>query len=50
MKIDKALGDKVHFTPRFVFWECIGCDKETITKDCFGNGAYCGDSSTNLTG
>lgn len=51
MKIDKAFGDKVTFTPRIFFWECIeGCDKELVEKHCFANGAYCGESETKLTG
>jgi len=44
-KIDK-LGEKAIFTPRFVFWECLGCDKEFLDDHCFGGGKYC---ATDLT-
>lgn len=50
MKIDRAFGDQVKMTPRFVFWECMDCDKETLTKHCFAGGNYCADSATKLTG
>lgn len=50
MKIDKALGEDVRMTPRFVFWECIGCDNETLNQHCYGGGKYCADSGTKLTG
>lgn len=50
MKIDKALGKGVKMTPRFVFWECIGCDQETLTQHCYGGGKYCADSGSKLTG
>jgi len=50
MKIDKAFGDSVLMTPRFVFWECKDCDEETLNKHCYGDGNYCADSSTKLTG
>lgn len=50
MKIDRAFGPRVKMTPRFVFWECTDCDKETLAKHCFSKGNYCADSSTKLTG
>ena len=50
MKVDKALGPDVTFHPRFVFWECMNCDQETLTTHCFGGGRYCADSTTAITG
>lgn len=50
MKIDKAFGSMVKMTPRFVFWECMDCDEETLSKHCFAGGNYCADSGTKLTG
>lgn len=42
-----GLEDDALYTPRFVFWECINCDKETLDKHCWGNGKYCAVDSTN---
>lgn len=50
MKVDKAFGESVKMTPRFVFWECTDCDKETLEKHCLGGGNYCADSATKLNG
>lgn len=40
-KIDEHLGEKVILTPRFVFWECYGCDKSFLDQHCYGGGKYC---------
>lgn len=37
-------------TPRFVFWECKNCDDSFKNQNCFGDGAYCGNSKKTLTG
>jgi len=50
MKVDKALGPDVTFHPRFVFWECMNCDNETLNTHCYGGGRYCADSTTAITG
>jgi len=36
--------------PRFIFWECVGCDNATLNEHCFAAGSYCADSATQLTG
>lgn len=40
-------GDEVSFTPRYVFWECVGCDKRYLDNDCYGGGAYCAIEPSN---
>ena len=50
LRVDRAFGDRVVFTPRFIFWECHGCDKKTLKEDCLGNGQYCGNTNSKMTG
>ena len=40
-------GDKVKFTPHFVFWECQNCNTEYLQNDCFGGGRYCAVEPSN---
>lgn len=40
-------GDKINFTPLYVFWECLGCDKRYLDNDCFGGGKYCAIETSN---
>jgi hypothetical protein len=47
-KIEKQLGDKMNFRPRYVFWECTGCDQAYLDNDCFGGGKYCAVESSNM--
>ena len=46
-KIEKNLGKLLNFRPRFVFWECLNCDKVYLESDCFSGGKYCAVESTN---
>jgi len=46
-KMDKSLGDGVHFTPHYVFWECPNCDASYIKDDCYGGGRYCAVEPSN---
>ena len=46
-KIEKQLGDKMIFKPRYVFWECTNCDEKYLENDCFGGGKYCAVESSN---
>jgi len=46
-KIEKQLGAKLNFKPRYVFWECTGCDQMYLDNDCYGAGKYCAVESTN---
>ena len=46
-KIEKQLGDKMEFKPRYVFWECTNCDAKYLENDCFGGGKYCAVESSN---
>lgn len=34
-------GDKVNFTPHYVFWECDHCDDKFAAKNCYSRGKYC---------
>lgn len=51
-KIEKSLGKKLEFRPRYVFWECKQCDAKYLESDCFGGGRYCAveSSNTNIKG
>mmetsp|Transcript_4394 Transcript_4394/g.7446 ORF Transcript_4394/g.7446 Transcript_4394/m.7446 type:complete len:227 (-) Transcript_4394:755-1435(-) len=40
-KINERFGDKVLFTPHYIFSSCLGCDQAYIKKNCFANGKYC---------
>jgi hypothetical protein len=46
-EFQKKLGENVIFTPHYVFWECVGCDKRYIETDCYGGGKYCAVDPTN---
>jgi hypothetical protein len=46
-KFEKGFGEETLFTPRFVYWECTGCDKSVVDKHCWANGKYCAIDSTN---
>lgn len=44
----EKLGANVTFTPHYVFWECVGCDKKYIQNDCYGGGKYCAVEPSNV--
>jgi len=44
---DQMLGEKVLFTPHFVFWRCTFCDWELLEHDCFAGGKYCAIDADN---
>lgn len=46
-KIERQLGDKMIFRPRYVFWECTNCDAKYLENDCYGGGKYCAVESSN---
>lgn len=33
---DKKLGKHSAFTPRFVYWECLFCDRKLLEDNCWG--------------
>ena len=41
------LGNHIVFEPRYVFWECAGCDKRFMNNDCYGGGRYCAIEPSN---
>jgi hypothetical protein len=45
---DKAFGESVLMTPHYVFWKCIGCEKEMLDNHCFGGGKYCAKEISDL--
>ncbi|CDW80556.1 vacuolar sorting receptor 3 [Stylonychia lemnae] len=48
---DQKFGDKVLFTPHYVFWKCPYCEKKYLDNDCYANGKYCAvDPQVNMTG
>lgn len=42
-----AKDAQVIFTPHYVFWECLGCEKKFIENDCYGGGKYCAIEPSN---
>jgi len=46
-QLQEAFGDTVKFNPRYVFWECLNCDKDYLERDCLGGGKYCAIEPSN---
>lgn len=44
---DQKFGDKVLFTPHYVFWKCPFCEEQYLKNDCYGNGKYCAVEPSN---
>jgi len=46
-EFDQKFGDKVLFTPHYVFWKCTFCEEQYLKNDCFGGGKYCAVEPSN---
>ena len=44
---DAKFGEKVLFTPHYVFWKCPFCEEQYLKNDCYGNGKYCAVEPSN---
>jgi len=44
---DNKFGEKVLFTPHFVFWKCPYCEKSYLDNDCYAKGKYCAVEASN---
>ena len=47
-QVEKKLGKtNVIFEPHYVFWQCVHCDEQYTSKDCYGGGKYCAVEPSN---
>lgn len=49
-KYRHELGDYIRFSPHVVTWACTSCSTQTKQDECVGNGKYCAQNHTPLTG
>lgn len=44
---DEKFGEKVLFTPHYVFWKCPYCEASYLKNDCYSKGKYCAVEASN---